>query len=71
MTMTTEQMDDVAEKLAEVLPDEIEPQHLAGLILSICYGYLDLQAVPTFLLACADTVERNHDTIAADLSNQP
>lgn len=71
--MTTEEFADLVEKIGEMMPEEVEPEHLVSFILTIMHCYFDQDKVPWLLRQVADACERDAEHIKAmlDVANEP
>lgn len=50
---------EVVSQLSKIMPEEVEPDHLAAFTLTILHGYMDTKDVIVFLRGVADVCEEN------------
>jgi hypothetical protein len=58
---------EVVSQLSDIMPAEVEPDHLAAFVLTILHGYMDTEDVIVFLRGMADVCEKNEELITKNV----
>lgn len=61
--LTTEEFAELVEKIGEMMPQELETDHLISFILTVLHSYFEVDQVPRILRKLADACEHDAENI--------